>query len=135
MSIENKNTLIQSFPAPGVDVPENPPTYNASVFPEISRQIITMMCSLLGYDNNHVVDETILGFRLTLCPNNGPLIRLDYSRYLIVSINLHLIQFSITGYFRFQSDLVYLFLYFQVKCASLNLNLQDVVGNPSSIIH
>lgn len=40
---------------------ENSPPYPYSIFPKMSKKIIKMACCLLGFDDDQIVDETILG--------------------------------------------------------------------------
>jgi hypothetical protein len=61
-------------------IPENSNTYESILFPKISRQVISMMCSILGYDNDKVVDEVFLWFMSSIYPSAiNPLTKFDFS--------------------------------------------------------
>jgi hypothetical protein len=65
---QDKNDLIQSYLDKDTNVLENISTYDTNIFPEISRQVIEIMCTILGYDNDKTVDESILGFMSSIFP-------------------------------------------------------------------
>lgn len=115
LSPESKSNLIQSYLASGATVPENPPPYPTSIFPDASRQILTMIYSILGYDDDQKVDEVILGLMLALGSSKTVPVMFYYYKFLADSINLQLVQFSTTRSFIFKSYLLYLFLFSQVN--------------------
>lgn len=95
-----------------------------------------MIYSILGYDDDQKVDEVILGLMLALGSSKTVPVMFYYYKFLADSINLQLVQFSTTRSFIFKSYLLDLFLFSQVnQFASINLKLQDEVGNPLSGIH
>jgi hypothetical protein len=56
LNSSEKVTLLQSYMDKDVVIPNTPP-YKSKIFPKISRQAITMMCLILGYDHDRTVDE------------------------------------------------------------------------------
>lgn len=46
----------------GTRVPTHNPCYPSSMFSELSRQTLSMLCFLLGYQNDDMENEVILGF-------------------------------------------------------------------------
>jgi hypothetical protein len=80
-------------------VPENTSTYETNIFLEISRQVITMRCSLLGYDHEKTVDEAILGFMSSIFPPTlKPRVKLNYAQYLDDIIHFQLTKFEANKY-------------------------------------
>jgi hypothetical protein len=134
---QEKNALLQSYLDKDTNVPENASTYDTNIFPEISRQVIVMMCTILGYDNDKIVDESILGFMYSIFPPSlKPLIKFNYAQYLVDTLHFQLLEFGVSRCCRFQSYLVYLFLYFQaIKFQHLELKIEDGMGNPCIVIH
>jgi len=51
-----------------VVIPNTPPLYKSNILPQISRQDITMMCLILGYDHDRTIDVVILGFVSSIFP-------------------------------------------------------------------
>jgi hypothetical protein len=96
-----------------------------------------MICSILGYDNDKVADEFVLGFMLAIYPFAiNPLTRFKFSKHLTKTLHNQLTEFTISRFCRFQSYLVHMLLHFQVtKFHHLNLNIEDEFGNPISVIH
>jgi hypothetical protein len=72
----------------------NTPQLMNNIFPNISRQFTTIMCSLLGYDHEKIVDEAIIGFMSFICPPSlKPLVKFNYAQYLVDNIHFQLIEF------------------------------------------
>jgi hypothetical protein len=53
LSSQERDTLFQSCLDKDATVHESSSTYETNIFPEIYRKVITMMCSLLGYDHDN----------------------------------------------------------------------------------
>ena len=55
-------------------------TLEDSLFPEISRQVISMISIILGKYDDHVVDEFVLGCMMSIFPPTmKPLTKFDYA--------------------------------------------------------
>jgi hypothetical protein len=59
LNSQDRVSLLQSYLCQNLDIPADNVTLKASLFPETSRQIITMMSVILGNENDQVVDEYI----------------------------------------------------------------------------
>lgn len=95
-----------------------------------------MMCPILGYNNDRVVDEAILGLMSSILPQNGILFtKFHYAQFLADIIHYQLTHFHASVYFYYQSYLVYLTLYFKApQFQNIQLKIEDELGNPWSII-
>ena len=73
------------------DVIPNTPPYKSNIFHEISKQSITMLCLILSYDYDRIVDEDILGFMSYIFPpSENPLTKFHYSQFLVDIIHYKL---------------------------------------------
>jgi hypothetical protein len=54
---EDRVSLLQSYLCKNLDVPMDNVALESSLFPEIPRQIISMISVILGKDNDLVVDD------------------------------------------------------------------------------
>jgi hypothetical protein len=125
LSSQERDILFQPYLDKDVIVHENSSTYETKIFPKISRQFITMMCSLLGYGHDKTINEAILGFMSSIFPSSlKPLVKFNYDQYLIDIIHFQLIEFEAITYFRYQSYLVHPFFSFQaIKLQHLRLKI------------
>jgi len=112
-------------------IPNTPPSKSKS-FPKISRQAMTMMCLILGYDHDRTVDKVVLGFVSSIFPTSeSPLTKFHYVQFLVDIIPYHLMQFHANIYFRNQPYLVYMILCFQAShFQNIQLKIEDELGNP-----
>jgi hypothetical protein len=96
-----------------------------------------MICSVLGYDSDKVVDSSILGLLRAICPPTTQLMaRLCFSQFIADSLHDQLNDFSLNRSCRFQSYLVYLLLFSKMRnFQNLSLEIEDKSGNPLSVIH
>jgi hypothetical protein len=54
-------------------------------------KLSSMMCSILGYDNDKVVDEVVLGFMSSIYPSAiNPLTRFIFSQHLVETLHYQL---------------------------------------------
>jgi hypothetical protein len=120
-----------------LDVPIDNVVLESSLFPEIPRQIISMISMILGKDNDLVVDEFVLGNMISICPFTvKPLTKFNYAQFLADQIHHQLSEFETLRNFRYQSYLVHLFLFSQAfHFLHLGLKVEDEIGNPVSVIH
>jgi hypothetical protein len=130
-----KVSLLQRYMGKGAFVP-NPHRHIKSIsFSDTSRESISMMCLILGYDHDKTINETILGFMAAISPpHDTPLVKFNYAKYLADAIHLQFENFNSTRCFRYQSYLVYLILYFQsFNFKHIETKTEDELGNPSSV--
>jgi hypothetical protein len=76
-------------------LPYNPSPYHSSIFLDIIRKSIAMICQFLGYDHDNTMDESILGFFFSvLCPTKAVTItKFDYVEFLDGVINYQLCSY------------------------------------------
>jgi hypothetical protein len=112
-------------------------TFESSLFPEIPRQIISMISTILGKDIDLVVDEFMLGNKMSTCPFIvKPLNKFNYAQFLTDQIHHQLSEFETLIRFRYKSYLVHLFLFLQaIHFSHLGMKIEDEIGNPVSVIH
>ena len=93
--------------------------------------MISLICIILGYENDNHVDEATLGVLMSLAPMSINLFPIyDGCNLLARNINEHLDEFPIISMFRYPSYLFYLFVhqndeYFK----GLNLKMTSDRGN------
>jgi len=93
------------------------------MFPQRTRQIISVLSSILGNYLDEWVDEPILGFISTFSLEEGLSITFDYG-HLENLIHEQFLQFLTKGMFRYSSIFMYMFILFQtdsfpLQCRSL----------------
>jgi len=82
------------------------------MFFETYKQIITIVSTILGNDNDKTIDQYALGLMNYIFPPMlKPLVKYNYPQFLADNIHYELLEFEATKYFRYQSYLIYLFLY------------------------
>jgi hypothetical protein len=96
-----------------------------------------MISTILGKDNDLVVDEFVLGFVTSIFPfTTKPLTRFNYAQLLAGKIHHQLSEFESLGSFRYQSYLVHLFLFSQaIHFSRLGLKIEHEIDNPVLVIH
>lgn len=141
MELYNKLTfpqgaqIFESFLPKNVELPRTSPPYPASIFPEMSKKVISMVTRLLGYYTDQWVDEIVLGFLSTFAVCKQPSLLFNYSQFLANEIHEQLVNYKVEGVFKYQSFLVYLMLYYQEDKFKFPLQKTDSEGNPWSVIH
>ena len=103
------------------------------MFPNMNKQIISIVACLLGYHSYQWVDGVIIGFLLVFTSKEKPLI-FNYSQYLEYSIHEKLIRFTTKGVFKYDSILVYFFIFYRSDRFYFPLQKMDSQGNPQSVI-
>ena len=104
--------MLSNILAPDAPLPTGPPPFKYTIFPEITRQAITISHQVLGYEHDRAVDETILGILFVLCPKESiTLTKFDYCQFIQEVINFQLSNFHITNSSRHQTYLVHLILF------------------------
>lgn len=54
--------IFESFLPENFELPRTNPPYPSTMFPKMSRHVMSIMSFLLGYPSDQWVDEVILGF-------------------------------------------------------------------------
>lgn len=100
-SQDEKVILLQSYTDKDVVIPKTH-LYKSNIFPEISRQAISMMCMILGYDHDRTIDQTILGFMSIICsPTRMCTTKFHYAQFVANIIHFQLIEFHASISFRY----------------------------------
>jgi len=69
-------------------LPTNPPPFKFAIFPDITKQAISMNCQILGYEHEKIVNESILGmFSILSPPKSIACTKIDYVEFLTGVIN------------------------------------------------
>jgi hypothetical protein len=109
LSQSERENMLSNILAPDAPLPTGPPPFKSTIFPELTRQDITIICQVLGYEHDKAVDETILGMLSILCPPESiTFTKFDYCQFLQEVINFQLSNFHSTKSFRYQAYLVHL---------------------------
>ena len=115
----------------GIGIPTYPSPYESVVFFEIYRKDISLICTILGYDSDHIVDDTILGFLCILTSASGVMPpKFNLYNYLAQEIHSQLEDILVIEKFIYPSYFSYMFLYHNFEhYKGLNLKIRDESGN------
>jgi hypothetical protein len=136
LSQPRKEKLLSNLLASDAPLPTNSPPFKSTIFPAITKQAISMIYQVLGYEQDRTVDESILGMFSVLCPPESiTFTKLDYVEFLSEVINFQLSNFHSTKSFRYQAYLVYLIMsnnssYFK----SMGIVITGDAGNTKHVI-
>jgi hypothetical protein len=97
------------------------------------NQVISSLCTLLGYFSDQWVDEPILGFLSIFSTDEKPTTQFDYNTFLVDSIHEKFSNFSTEGMFWYSSILAYMFIFFQADKFSFSMQKMDKDGRPQAI--
>jgi hypothetical protein len=100
------------------------------MFSTKGNQIISSLCTLLGYYLDQWVDEPILGFLSIFSTDEKPTTQFDFSTFLANNIHEQFVNFSMEGMFHYSSILAYLFVFFQADKFSFSMQKMDGDGRP-----
>lgn len=92
-------------------LPKINPPYSFSMFPEASRHCISLLSYLLGYLDDHSVDDTILGFLSIFNKYQQPAFMYNNSQFLADNIHEQFMNFTVRGVFSYSSVIVDMFLF------------------------
>lgn len=111
----------------------DPTLFSVDNFVEEFRPILQEIFRVLGKDENYVIDHATIGmFHLVMKPN----VILNIPTFLEDLLNSQLLNFNLTGCFRFPSLLVYLLLYVHVeKFMHLWLNIMNHHNKKNQLIN
>jgi hypothetical protein len=91
------------------------------------NQVISSLCTLLGYFLDQWVDELILGFLSIFSTDE------NYNTFLAENIHEQFSNFTIEGMFLYSSILAYMFIFFHVDKFSFSIQKMDKDGRPQAV--
>jgi len=112
--------IFKIFLLEDAQLPKKNPPYSSSMFTEMSKQLISIISCILGYQSDQWVDDAIVGFLSIFTTDEKPPI-FNYNEIISESIHDQFLNLFIEGTFRYASVLVYLFLYHQPDSFSFSL--------------
>lgn len=117
MDLSNKLTfpqralILELFLPKDVELLKRNPPYSSSVFPEATRHIISLLSYLLGYENDQLVDESILEFFSIFSKEYQPSFMYNYSQCLVDNIHEQFMNFTTQRVFRYSLVIIHLILF------------------------
>jgi hypothetical protein len=109
--LERENFIGKLLPG-NSPLPQGSPPYPAFILSYIARQEVALIYQILGYENDHEVNETILGLLSSFCVvDTITLVKCDYAKYLDGAINYQISTYPTAKYFRYQSYLLHLIMF------------------------
>jgi hypothetical protein len=133
MTFPQRTQIFKLFLSPSAQFPSTNPPYPSSMFSTKGNQIISSLCSLLGYYSDQWVDEPILGFLSILSTDEKPTARFDFNTFLEDNIHEQFMNFGKEGMFRYSSILAYLFVFFQVDKFGFSMQKMDGDDRPQVV--
>jgi hypothetical protein len=133
LSFPQRAQIFELFLPQDAQLPKTNPPYPSSLFSEKGNQVISSLCSLLGYFSDQWVDEPILGFLSIFSTEERPTTQFDYNTFLASSIHEQLSNFATEGMFRYSSILAYMFTFFQADRFSFSMQKMDKNGKPQAV--
>ena len=106
-----KFNIFQNFWPTHVNVPKVNPPFDTFDFLEETRQIVSMLSFILGYNNDEFTDASILCFLSTLTLGQPPSIIYNFAKFITENMHYQLSRLPEEGVFRYTSYLLHLFLY------------------------
>ena len=115
----------------GVIISTYPSPYETIFFFENYKKSISLICTILGYDSDGTVDDTILGFLNFLTPIVGVMLpKFDLCSYLAQPIHTKLEELPTMEKFKYPSSLFCMFFYLNYENYKiLNLKVKDEARN------
>jgi hypothetical protein len=133
MNFPQRAQIFELFLPPSTQFPAINPPYPSSMFSTKGNQIISSLCTLLGYYSNQGVDEPILVFLSIFSTDEKPTTHFDFSTFLANNIHEQFVNFVTEGMFRYSSILAYLFIFFQVEKIAFSMQKMDGDGRPQEV--
>jgi hypothetical protein len=116
LNAQDRQAFLQSLMGNSSSSLQISESYESGIFSTNVQEIIAMICSVLGYDSDKVVDNSTLGLLRAICPPTTQLMtRFFFAQFIADSLHEQLNDFSLNRSCRFQSYLVYLFLFYRVN--------------------
>ena len=126
---------FETFLPENAQLPKTNPPYPSSMFPGMTKQIISIVACMLGYHLDQWVDEIILAFLSLFSWNEKPDAIFCYNEFLAEIIDDQFMKLSIVGVLKYASILEYLFLFYQSDKFPFQLQNIDSQGNTHLVIH
>ena len=82
LTFPQRAKLFEIFLPENVKLKKKNPPYSSSMFPEMTKHIISIVSYFLGYRTNQWADETIIGFLSMFVTIEKPLVTFHYSEFL-----------------------------------------------------
>jgi len=109
-------------------MPKRNPPYPSSDFLEATRCVTYLLSYLLGYENDHSVDESIFGFLSIFSVEFQLAFGFNYSQFWADNIHEQLIHFTTQGVFKYSSVIIHTFLFQRGDLLPIQLQKQDDQG-------
>ena len=74
-----KNAPVERYMPKGGSCPTTLLPFRFDILSEVNKEVASMMCIILGYGNDSILDATILGFMEAICPGKGSPILFNYA--------------------------------------------------------
>jgi hypothetical protein len=133
MTFPQRAQIFELFLPQSAQLPATNPPYPSSMFSTKGNQVITSLCTLLGYYSDQWVDEPILGFLSIFSTDEKPTTQFDFSTFLANNIHEQFVNFTTEGMFQYSSILAYLFIFFQADKFSFSMQKMDGDGRPQAV--
>jgi hypothetical protein len=133
MNFPQRAQIFNLFLPTSAQFPSTNPPYPSSMFSTMGNQVISSLCSLLGYYSDQWVDEPILGFLSIFSTDENPTTQFYFSTFLADNIHEQFVNFGMEGMFRYSSILAYMFVYFQADKFSFSMQKMDTDGRPQPV--
>lgn len=101
-------------------MPKSNPPYASGMFPDVVKQLVAIICYILGYHSDQWLDEAIIGFMSIFIIGQQTII-LTYIHFIAEAMHEQLVKFPTEGSFKYAFVLVYFFLYYQSYSFSCSL--------------
>lgn len=86
LTFPQRAKIFEIFLLENVELRRTSPPYPSSMFPKMTRQVISIVSCLLGYPTNQWVDESILGFLSVFLVGDKPSLMFNYNKFLAEAI-------------------------------------------------
>jgi hypothetical protein len=133
LSFPQRAQIFELFLPQDAQLPKTNPPYPSSLFSERGNQVISSLCSLLGYFSDEWVDEPILGFLSIFSAEEKATIQFDFNTFLAENIHDQLSKFATEGMFWYSSILAYMFIFFQTEKFPFLMQKMDKDDKPQAV--
>ena len=122
-----KNQLLPKHLENGISILEYPTPYNTLVFLDSSKNAFSLICTILGYEDDKIVYDNVLGFFLSLIPVLGdrPL-NFDGCSFLPQEIHEKIEEFPSLELSRYPSYFLFMFIYHKYNIDKLVSHIRDL---------
>lgn len=113
--------FFQNFIREEQYIPKDPPRYLWTIFSSPGRDIIDMICNILGCTTSEFFDEIIISIMSIYFPDQPPAIIFDYANFIVDRKHDQFMRLENERVFKYSSVLYHLFLYYQVDRFPISL--------------